>query len=68
MRERGQSTAMFIFESVMAVVYLLVAGTLLFTDFFKDSMLSNGVRTALGIIFALYGVFRVYRAVKKIRK
>ena len=67
LRERGQNVTLVIFESVMAVVYLLVAGVLLLTDYFKDSMISNGIRIGLGIIFAVYGVFRVFRAVRKIR-
>lgn len=65
MRERGRNISLYIFECVMSVVYLIISYILLFTDVFKDSMMSDGVRRGLGIIFALYGIFRVYRAIKK---
>ena len=70
LRERGQKPVMFIFECVMAVVYLLVASVLLFTDYLggENSILSNNVRMGLGIIFAVYGVLRVFRAIRKMSK
>lgn len=63
--ERGRNISMYIFECVMSVIYLIVAYVLLFTNTFKGSMMSDGVRIGLGIIFALYGIFRVYRAIRK---
>ncbi|MDR1783255.1 MAG: hypothetical protein LBR13_03240 [Dysgonamonadaceae bacterium] len=60
----GKELALFVFESLMAVVYLAVGIILLFTSLYPPI---NGVlRTVLGILFAVYGVFRVYRAVRKL--
>jgi hypothetical protein len=49
----------------MAVLYIIISYTLLFTGLFKDSMMSDNVRIGLGIIFGGYGIYRVIRAVKK---
>ncbi len=66
-RQRGQNASLYIFECIMSVIYLIIAYTLLFMDVFKGTM-SNGVRIGLGVVFAGYGVFRVYRAIKKSMK
>jgi hypothetical protein len=56
--------SLFIFECVMAVLYIAASVTLLFTSFF--SQLTGGLRTFLGVALGLYGLFRVYRAYSKI--
>ncbi|MCL1942838.1 MAG: hypothetical protein FWF54_04735 [Candidatus Azobacteroides sp.] len=65
LRERGRNISLYIFECVMAVLYIIISYTLLFTGLFKDSMMSDNVRIGLGIIFGGYGIYRVIRAVKK---
>lgn len=64
-RHSGQKLALFVFECVMAVVYVAAGYVLLFTPFFNRSI-HTGIRIGLGIIFGLYGLFRIYRAYKKI--
>ena len=54
-----------IFECVMAVLYLLFGVVFLFTSVF-DKVIQGGFGIALGIVLVLYGIFRIFRAVKKI--
>ena len=61
----GLRLGLFIFESVMAVAYLAIGVVLLFTNFLNNR-LHPGIRIGLGITLGLYGIFRVYRAYKKI--
>jgi hypothetical protein len=61
----GLRFGLFVFESVMAVAYLVIGVVLLFTNFLNNR-LHPGMRIGLGITLGLYGVFRVYRAYKKI--
>ena len=63
----GQKLASFIFECVMAVVYVVLSIILLFTSFFNRSV-PEGLRIIVGIVIGLYGLFRVYRAYNKIRE
>ena len=58
-----QRLSLFIFECVMAVVYVAAGGFLLFTSVF--SHIHKGMRIGMGIVFGLYGLFRVYRAYRK---
>ncbi|GHT40045.1 hypothetical protein AGMMS49965_07690 [Bacteroidia bacterium] len=53
----------FIFECVMAVFYLAVAAAFLFTRIFPQVQGSG--RTGVGVVLAVYGVYRVWRAVRK---
>ncbi|MDR2475833.1 MAG: hypothetical protein LBD45_08235 [Bacteroidales bacterium] len=62
--EPQHNPTMYIFECAMAVVYVILAYLLLFTDTF-DRGLPKGIRIGLGCIFTAYGVFRIYRALKK---
>lgn len=67
---KGLNIAAFIFECVMALVYLALGIILLFTKLLSSNFsylnLGAGVRIGLGVILALYGIARVYRAYKKI--
>ena len=60
-----QRVALFIFECLMAVVYVFLSVILLFTPFFNRSV-PEGLRIGVGIVIGLYGLFRVYRAYIKI--
>jgi hypothetical protein len=77
MRTKGNSTklegrdlALFIFECAMAVFYLLFACAFLFPSLFHIEFASQleGIRVALGAVVGLYGIFRVYRATKKLSR
>ncbi|MCL2651441.1 MAG: hypothetical protein FWD60_10520 [Candidatus Azobacteroides sp.] len=61
----GQKLGLFIFECVMAIVYVALSIVLLFTSFFNRSV-PEGLRIGVGIVIGLYGLFRVYRAYVKI--
>lgn len=61
----GQKTGWFIFECVMAILYLGFGGIFLFSPIFGN-IITGGVRIGLGIVLALYGIFRVFRAIRKI--
>ena len=63
-----QNIGLYIFECVMALVYLAVSFILLFTRLFEDSISDNNVRLFLGILLGFYGIFRVYRAIRKYQK
>ena len=63
---KGIKLALFVFECAMAILYVVLGIILLFTPFFKHPAFHSGLRIGLGIIFELYGVFRVYRAYVKI--
>jgi len=65
-RYKGFKLGLFVFESVMAVVYLAV-GVVLLTNYAKGYFRPDSLRILMGVIFSLYGVFRVYRAYKKVK-
>lgn len=58
------NVGMYIFECVMSVLYLAIAYTLLLTNIFKES-LPKEIRIALGVLFIIYGVYRIIRAIRK---
>lgn len=61
----GQSLGLFIFECVMALLYLAFGVLFLFTDLFSTAI--NGwVRIALGVLIGIYGIFRIFRAMRKV--
>ncbi len=62
----GQKLFSLIFESVMAVLYVCVAYLLLTTQL-ADHLIKESFRLPLGIILGVYGIFRVYRAFKKLK-
>jgi tryptophan-rich sensory protein len=61
----GQKIAWIIFECTMSVLYLGFGVVLLGTSIF-ESVFYGGIRIALGIVIGLYGIFRIYRAAKKV--
>lgn len=60
----GQKLGLFIFECVMAVLYLTFGIVFLFTSLF--GFIQGWIRIALGILLGVYGIFRIFRAVMKI--
>jgi hypothetical protein len=66
----GRELALLIFECAMAVFYLLFACAFLFPSVFHIAFAEQleSVRVALGAVIGLYGIFRVYRAIKKIMR
>ena len=54
-----------IFECVMACLYLAFGAIFLFTPIF-DRIIQGGLSIALGLVLVLYGIFRVFRAIRKI--
>jgi len=54
-----------IFESVMALLYLVISYMLLFTNLFGNAISSGNARLFLGILLGIYGIFRVFRAIRK---
>ena len=61
---QGRNLALYVFESVMAFFYLAVAYILLCTERFADSIVKE-IRLPLGILLGVYGLFRIYRAVRR---
>jgi hypothetical protein len=51
----------------MAVVYLVFAYVFFFTNMFGESI-HGGLRMVLGALLGFYGIFRVFRAIKRIVK
>jgi hypothetical protein len=66
----GQKLGWLVFESVMAVLYLVFAVVFLFPSLFhlqlNRDVISEGMGIALGSILGVYGIFRIYRVIKKI--
>lgn len=65
-RNTGGSSFLLIFESVMSVFYLALAYIVLFTELFANAI-DYKYRLILAIILTLYGIYRIYRAAKKIK-
>jgi uncharacterized membrane protein len=65
----GQNLGWFIFEAVMAVLYLFFAVIFLFPSLLHVQFAEQfeGIRTVIGIIMGIYGIFRIFRVIKKIR-
>ena len=61
--------SLFIFKSVMSVFYLAIGVMVLFTDIFTKVFINFNIerwwRIPVGVLFCLYGLFRVYRAYKE---
>ena len=64
----GQQLALFVFEAAMAVLYLVFSVVCLFPSLTRIHFEPQfeGIRMVLGIILGIYGIFRVYRAIRKL--
>lgn len=62
----GQKLGWFIFECVMAVLYLMFGIIFLCTPFFSNVIEEGGWRIALGAVVCFYGIVRLIRAIRKI--
>ena len=66
--EPRQNIGMYIFECTMSLLYLAMSFVLLFTKLFEDAISDKSIRLGLGILLGFYGIFRAYRAIKKLLK
>ena len=66
---KGQNLPFLAFEAVMAVLYLAFAVVFLFPSLlpFQFSTQFESMRIVLGIILGIYGIFRIYRIIRKLR-
>ena len=64
----GQQLALLVFEAAMAILYLFFSVVFLFPSLFHFQFASQfeGIRVALGIILGIYGIFRIYRVIRKL--
>ena len=64
----GQQLALFIFEAAMSVLYLVFSVACLFPSLFHLQFAPQFERivVALGIILGIYGIFRIYRVIRKL--
>jgi hypothetical protein len=64
----GQKIALLAFEGAMSVLYLVFAVLFLFPSLFHLQFASQleSIRIVLGVILGIYGIFRVYRVIKKL--
>lgn len=62
----GKALALVIFESVMAVFYLVAGVSLLVWEKAEVLIQFKTIRIVVGVVILLYGIFRVYRAIRKI--
>ncbi|MDO4725695.1 MAG: hypothetical protein Q4A56_00540 [Porphyromonadaceae bacterium] len=63
---KGKALAIMIFESAMAVFYLLAGVGLLLWHKAETIIQNQPIRIVIAVLFLLYGIFRVYRAIKKL--
>ena len=64
-KEPGLNAGLYVFECVMSLLYLGVSYILIFTKLFEDTVSDKNIRLLLGLLLGFYGIFRVYRAIKK---
>jgi hypothetical protein len=64
----GQKLALFVFEAAMSVLYLVFAVIFLFPSLLHLAFAPQleSIRVVLGIILGIYGIFRIYRVIKKL--
>jgi len=55
--------ALLVFESVMSLFYPAFGIAMIAVNFFQ---LNPYINIALGVLFCLYGIFRIYRSYKKL--
>ena len=63
---KGRELALLVFESAMAVFYVLAGIGLLMWKRADTVIQSSAIRIAVAVILLLYGIFRVYSAIKKL--
>lgn len=63
---KGRELALLVFESAMAVFYVLAGIGLLMWKRADTVIQSSAIRIAVAVILLLYSIFRVYRAIKKL--
>ena len=68
--ERGQSYSYFriSLDIGMGILYLVLAGGVIYTKHFATLELSKGLMYAMSGMLALYGTFRIYRGIAEIRQ
>ncbi len=59
---------MFNWLSLITGLFYIVLGIVVIVYKFFFTILEPGVAYALGVLLMIYGVFRIYRAVSKIKK
>jgi hypothetical protein len=64
-KPNGQKLGLLIFECVMSVLYLSVGILFLVTPYYSYAI-NGGIRTGLGVLLGLYGMFRVFRAIRRV--
>jgi cytochrome b subunit of formate dehydrogenase len=65
--KQGGGRVIFVFEAVMSVFYLVFGGILLFTRLFDGALYGNRIlKLTVGILFAIYGIFRIHRSWRRI--
>lgn len=63
---QGKALALVVFESVMAVFYFLLGLWLVLADTAVLLIENKTIRIILGVLFIVYGAFRIYRAIRKV--
>lgn len=63
---QGKALALVIFESAMAVFYFLLGLWLAFAAGASVLIENRVLRIVIGVLFLIYGVFRIYRAIRKL--
>jgi hypothetical protein len=66
---KGQKIALLLFEAAMSVLYLVFAVIFLFPSLLHLQFAPQleSIRVVLGIVLGMYGIFRIYRVLKKLR-
>ncbi|MDR0732945.1 MAG: hypothetical protein LBF08_02615 [Dysgonamonadaceae bacterium] len=62
----GQRLGLLIFDCFMSVMYLVLSVILLFTSLLRSWQIQHEIKIGLGVLFGLYGIFRVARAAKMV--
>ena len=63
---KGRELASLVFESAMAVFYVLSGIGLLMWKRADTVIQSSAIRIAVAVVLLLYGIFRIYRAIRKL--